>query len=98
MSTSDRQPFFFESMPVGYFVGPTDPGGSGRYHYMPFRGPGHLRMHQRLKTGAKTRCDYRFGDVPIRFTVLGCPEYGVLELGEFEVLEGDGVRANERDG
>ena len=76
--------FMFEGMPVGYFQEPEFPSTDGSYHYMPYRGPGHYRMGISLGETGKARCTYDSVRERVLFTVRSCPEYGVLELVEFE--------------
>jgi hypothetical protein len=79
----DEREFQFNGMPVGYFE--TDlPRASGRYRYVPYRGPGHYEMQIQLRARGAARCCYDAEDLPVWFTVSACPEYGVLELADFE--------------
>jgi hypothetical protein len=71
--------FWFQRLPVGVFQEPEYPRASGRYRYMPYRGPGHLRMGQALMKGP-ARCYYKAGWWRRKFTVKSVPEYGVLEV------------------
>ncbi|HEV2598769.1 hypothetical protein [Sphingopyxis sp.] len=79
---SDGADFSFNGMDVGYFEGPS-PTQGGRARYMPFRGPGHYELQQALKADARPRCTYLTNGIEITFEVLNCPEYGVLDLGNF---------------
>jgi hypothetical protein len=76
--------FMFENMPVGYFQESEFPASDGSYHYMPFRGPGHYRMGISLRETGRAQCCYDSGSERVLFTVRSCPEYGVLELVDFE--------------
>ena len=76
--------FMFSGMPVGYFEEHDFPRAVGRYRYMPFRGPGHYEMQTQRRSGASPRCYYDTDDIRVSFTVRDCPEYGVLELCDFE--------------
>jgi len=44
------QTFFFQDHPVGYFEDVQLPAAPGDYRYMPYRGPGHLRLMGALKS------------------------------------------------
>lgn len=84
-----RLVFVFKGLPVGAFEGSEYPKRKGLYRYLPFRGPGHLQMHlERLETGS-ARCSYKVGSKQVAFVVLDCPEYGLLELADFEFEEDD---------
>jgi hypothetical protein len=76
--------FSYEGMPVGYFEEEGYPAAPGRYRYMPYRGPGHYEMQAALGAGARPRCTFSTNGRDVSFTVIDCPEYGVLELGEFD--------------
>ena len=76
--------FMFENMPVGYFEEPEFPVRDGSYRYMPYRGPGHYRMGISLRETGRAQCSYDFGGERVLFIVRSCPEYGVLDLVEFE--------------
>jgi hypothetical protein len=81
---SSRLEFMFEDMPVGYFQESEFPATDGSYHYMPYRGPGHYRLGLRLQETGRAQCCYDVGSERVLFVVRRCPEYGVLELIEFE--------------
>ena len=53
----ERNRFFLGDQVVGYFDGqvPTSPG---LYQYVPYRGPGHLRLVQSLASIGPQRCYY----------------------------------------
>jgi hypothetical protein len=72
--------FFFEEEPAGYFEQTQLPLGPGSYRYIPYRGIGHLRLMQSLKSSGPQRCHYLFNGTKHFFTVLNCPSQGVLEL------------------
>jgi hypothetical protein len=76
--------FTFEGQPVGYFEEPEFPASGGRYRYMPYRGPGHYRMGIKLSEAGRAQCSYDSGGERVLFIVQSCPEYGVLELGEYK--------------
>ena len=54
--------FFFGSQVVGYFED-QPPSSAGQYRFLPFRGPGHLRLVRELaRNGASVlplRCQWR---------------------------------------
>jgi hypothetical protein len=61
------------------------PSAPGRYRYEPYRGLGHYEMQKLLHAGGAARCHYDVGERRVAFTVKQCPEYGVLELDEFQM-------------
>ena len=75
--------FRCHGMEVGYFEGPHFPTAPGQYRYEPYRSLGHYEMGLRLEQAGKAECHF-LGDEPMRFTVVGCPTYGVLSLAEFQ--------------
>jgi hypothetical protein len=75
----------FKGMPVGYFEEPEYPRQSGCYRYVPYRGPGHYQMQSERRERGRARCYFNVGVQQISFAVLDCPDYGVLQLAEFEV-------------
>lgn len=89
---SDPHDFYFEDMAVGIFA--EIPRVSGRFRYEPYRGPGHYEMQTLLRSGGYPRCYYDSGDVRVIFTVRNCPEYGVLELGDFVTVPQAAVEAD----
>jgi hypothetical protein len=76
--------FYFDGMAVGYFVGSDGPRVPGDYLYEPYRGTGHYEMQSLLCGGGSPRCSYVAEGERVEFTVKGCPQYGVLELCDFE--------------
>lgn len=76
--------FTFKGLPVGCFEGAEYPQQNGRYRYLPYRGPGHLQMHSERRATGSARCSFTVGSRPVSFVVLDCPEYGLLELADFE--------------
>jgi hypothetical protein len=83
MSVSEPE-FLFDGMPVGYFEEPEPSCMPGLYRYMPYRGAGHYEMQTLRRKGGSPRCYYEADGVRTWFTVKDCPEYGVLELCDFE--------------
>jgi hypothetical protein len=71
-------------MDVGVFRLFQSPRESGKYGYKPNRSPGHYEMQTAIKSGGAPRCYYDTNNERIFFTVTDCPEYGVLELTDFE--------------
>ncbi len=82
--------FTYDGKRVGYFEEPVCPSTPGRYRYMPYRSIGHYELNIALRAGRRPRCA-----VPSHpgksFTVLSCPEYGVLELAEFSAARRDSL-------
>lgn len=76
--------FYCDGLAVGLFLGVDGPRSSGRHSYEPYRGPGHYEMQSLLRAGGSPRCYYEAEGQRVAFTVAGCPEYGVLELRDFE--------------
>ena len=79
------QEFALKGIPVGLFE--ECPWRDGRYHYMPYRGPGHLQMQTELREKGGARCYFNTGSEQVSFTVSDCPEYGVLVLTNFEAID-----------
>ena len=71
----------------GMLVGSLEemPRSPGRYRYEPYRGLGHYEMQMLRRSGGSPRCCYDAGDERVSFTIHDCPEYGVLELIDFEI-------------
>lgn len=78
--------FLFDDLPAGRFEGPEYPKGPGQYRYEPYRGPGHYLMQTKRKAEGAARCYYDLDDLRVFFTVGGSPEYGVLELSDFQAV------------
>ena len=76
--------FMFNGGPVGYFEESGYPRSAGRYRYMPYRSYSHYAMHEARKGGDTPRCYYDAEGVRVSFAVRNVPEYGVLELDDFE--------------
>jgi hypothetical protein len=74
------QSFFFEDEPAGYFEQDQFPLEPGSYRYLAYRGVGHYRLMQSLKSSGSQRCYYFVKGVKHFFTVLNCPSQGVLKL------------------
>jgi hypothetical protein len=82
--------FYFRQQEVGRFRG-SPPHEPGRHPYEPFRGTGHLALQQLLQAGRPASCHYELGSERVHFRVTACPEYGVLELCDFEVTPRGGA-------
>jgi len=81
----ERRTFFFEGNPVGYFTDEALPASPGRYHYMPYRGPGHYRLGVVLRSSGPQRCHYLADGKKMEFTVATWVSYGLLELTDFKL-------------
>jgi hypothetical protein len=80
--------FMFDGVAVGFFEEVKPPSSPGLYRYMPYRGPGHYEMQTLRRAGGSPRCYYELDGVRVSFTVRDCPEYGVLELCDFDTTPG----------
>jgi hypothetical protein len=76
--------FVFEDNAVGSFLGAHAPRTPGRHRYEPFRGLAHFDMQTVLRNGGMPRCSYDTEGFRVTFTMTDCPEYGILDLQEFE--------------
>jgi hypothetical protein len=72
--------FYINDMVVGTFEGNRYPVQDGEYKYMPYRGPGHLEMQNRLKKDGKAQCKYILKNKDIIFDITACPKYGIVVL------------------
>jgi len=80
-SESEPQVFFFEDQAVGYFEHRSHPLQPGSHRYMPYRGIGHYRLIQSVKSSGPQRCYYLDNDAKQFFTVLNCQPSGIIEVG-----------------
>ena len=80
----ERKTFFFAGNAVGYFTEEALPAKPGRYHYMPYRGPGHYKLGLALRSSGPQRCHYLVKGKKREFTVAAWVSYGLLELSDFE--------------
>ncbi len=87
MDAEDILEFMYEGMPVGFFEEAEYPRQGGRYRYMPYRGAGHYQMQVELGEKGSARCSYTAGSERVTFAVVACPEYGLLELADFEAKD-----------
>jgi len=76
--------FSIGNLEVGVFKERSYPETSGQYRYEPFRGPGHYELSTRLRAGTPTHCHYDIEFERVSFTVIACPEYGLIELTDFK--------------
>jgi hypothetical protein len=72
--------FSYNGMPVGYFEESPPPRAATRCRYMPYRGPGHLKMHTALARDQRVACRFFDGDQLHELVVDAVPEYGVLSI------------------
>lgn len=78
------QILLFQNHVVGFFQEAELPSRPGIYHYTPYRGVGHHRLHLALQSSGPQRCHYLLAGKECYFTVTSCPGYGQLELTGFE--------------
>jgi hypothetical protein len=76
--------FMFDGSPVGVFLETEYPNSPGPYRYEPYRSFAHYEVHNLLQKGEHPRCYYDYNQTRVNFTVRACPEYGVLELSDFD--------------
>ena len=75
--------FAFKGQHVGYFEEiDAYPSAPGRYHYMPYRGIGHLKMIEECARAGMARCTYAGAHGTMEFTARTAGEYGLLEISE----------------
>jgi hypothetical protein len=82
--------FYFEGGRVGFFQTTEFPREPGVYPYTPYRSGSHLRMHTKRCESGRAECSYMTDEGIVRFSVIGCPEYGRLELRDFKFGPGVG--------
>jgi hypothetical protein len=71
--------FCFEGMVAGYFMDlAAYPSAPGRYRYVPYRSPGHLRLGQQFGAAGSARCNWSEPDQRVEFMARGGSEYGFL--------------------
>ena len=56
------------------------PTSAGRFRYMPYRGPGHLKMGEAVRLEGAARCTFDSNGQRFEMVVDGIPEYGVLSV------------------
>jgi len=85
VSTLGKVGIYMGSQLVGSFLDYPLPTSDGAYSYEPYRGPGHLNLHNQLEAGKAPRCFYDTATQRVCFCVISSPTPGVLELVGFEV-------------
>jgi hypothetical protein len=88
MTTQNALDFHFKGVPIGRFETATYPTKPGSYPYLPYHEGGHDLMQVRLQLYGRARCYYDTETARVFFSVVANPEYGRVELTEFERLEG----------
>jgi hypothetical protein len=78
-SVAERNRFFLGTEVAGYFEDQL-PSSPGLYRYMPFRGPGHLRLVQALASTGPQRCYYIIEGVPHYFIAERLSSLHVLQV------------------
>jgi len=75
--TSEHKQFFFEEHAVGCFEDQL-PSSPGQYRYISLRGPGHLRLIERLASTGAQRCHYVLEGEKHYFIVIKAPRQDIL--------------------
>ena len=78
-SRHKRLDFLFGNEVVGYFV-TSLPTRSGRFPYIPYRGPGHFHLGEALQKYGPQECHYVTGEKTQTFKIMRIASYGVLEI------------------
>ena len=76
-SGSEPKEFFFEEQTAGYFEDQL-PSAPGQYRYIPFPGPGHLRLVEALASSGSQHCYYMKEGKKHYFIVLRASSHGIL--------------------
>ena len=76
--------FYFRKGLVGIFQVSEFPSEPGVYPYMPYRSGAHHGMHLTLRESGFAECSLVTENGSVRFKVIGCPEYGQLQLSDFK--------------
>ncbi len=76
--------FYLDSQVVGFFKNGTRPASDGIYAYEPYRSPGHLNVHNQLRSAKTPRCSYESDSQRVSFSVIANPSAGVLSLAGFD--------------
>jgi hypothetical protein len=75
--------FSCDGLVAGQFIDMTSyPKAPGRYAYMPYRGPGHLRLQDECRRSGFARCTYVEPTGQVSFRARAVGEYGVLDVDE----------------
>jgi hypothetical protein len=78
MATSTRLDFYCDLV-AGYFIDMASyPTTSGRFRYIPYRGPGHLRVGQQFEAAGFARCSWGAPDQRAERVARRGGEYGLL--------------------
>ena len=76
---ANRLDFCCDGLVAGYFIDiATYPTTPGRYRYMPYRGPGHLRLGQQFGAAGFARCSWGAPGERVAFVARSGGEYCVL--------------------
>ncbi len=78
--------FLFDGMVVGEFTNGY-PSTVGDFIYMPYRGPGHLQMQEKLRESHEVTCSFKKGTKIFTLTIIACPKYGVLTASDMKEEE-----------
>jgi hypothetical protein len=79
MAAQTRLDFCCDGLVAGYFIDmATYPTTPGRYRYVPYRGPGHLRLRQQFASAGFARCSWSAPDQQVAFVARSGGEYGFL--------------------
>ena len=83
--------FHCDKMPVGRLMNVEDyPTRANRYRYMPYRGPGHLRMQETCRTLGQAHCVYVGPAGEVEFVVKLTRDQGVIETEQFRPVSRTG--------
>jgi hypothetical protein len=85
VASQGKVDIYMGSQVVGSFLDYPPPTSDGAYSYEPYRGPGHLNLHNQVEAGKAPRCFYDTATQRVYFCVIGSRTPGVLELVGFEV-------------
>ena len=81
--------FCFADQAVGHFIEIEEyPARPGRYRYMPYRGPGHLRFQEECARNGLARCAFK--------TAAGLVTFSARPTEEAAVVSIDDVRLEDR--
>ena len=75
---AERIEFSFQDLVVGYIEG--IPRAGERCGYMPYRGIGHLRLVEAIRSSGAQECSCVVKGERHGFVVCGMPEVGVMEI------------------